>query len=498
MVNRIAIAVLLVGACTYDSPDPAQEPETPPVVGFEFTESGGDEGPTVAGTTLTVPVVLNKPFSERITVKCTAITGGGSAEELIDFTVGTHDIVFEAGVTRIDVAVDIVHDLLETEVEETFSLALTDATNATLNANKAIHTVVIADHLLPRVAFASTSTSTTEDTPSDLILMLTSPAEGPSTVVIGVASGTTAPADGDDYAILDGTVVSIPDGAMMVTVPIGEKDDGRQELDSENVSFELKGASPNLILGADKLATHAIADDDADPVATFAVKADTTTEDIGTFTVTIQLSEESELPVRVNYIRRGNDDTTDGSETTVNGTSVDFAPHTFGVAGDKTRTFTIQIVNDSRDELVETVIVDLTTGSGALVSVTERFTLSIAEDGKDTPTVEFQAAASTTTESSNTKNVTVTLSAPSDKTVTVDFTLAGTATNGPQSSGGNDYLLVPATVTFNPGTVSRNIVVDIHDNNPDNEQPETVEITLTNPGNANVGGVGVHTLTISD
>ncbi len=497
MVNRIAIAVLIVSACTYSSPDPVQEPETPPVVGFEFVSSGGDEGPTVAGTTLSVPVILDKPSTERITVQCTAISGGGNAEELIDFTVGTHDIVFEPGTTRVDVAVDIVHDLLETEVEETFALALTDASNATLNANKAIHTVVIADHLLPRIAFASTATSTTEDTPTELVLVLTSPAEGSSTVVIGVAGGATAPADGDDYAILDGAVVVIPDGAMTFTVPVGEIDDPRQELDTETVAFELKGASPNLIVGADKLATHAINDNDADPVASFQVASDTTIEGIGTYTVTVTLSDESELPVTVNYIRRGTDDTSDGNETTVNGSSLTFAPHTLGVAGETAKTFTIQITDDTRDELVENVIVDLTTATGASVS-NQRFTLNIAEDANDTPTVQFQAATSTATEANNTRNVVVTLSAASDKTVTVDFTVGGTATNGPQSGGGNDFLLANGTVSFAPDTTSRNISVDIHNNNPDTEPTETVEITLTTPSNATVGTPALHTLSISD
>ena len=499
MVNRFAVAVsFVVGACSYSSPDPgADAAETPPIVGFEFSDSGGDEGLTEAGTKLSIPVVLNKPSSQRVTVKCTALQGAGTAEELIDFEVVTHDLVFEPGETRVEVEVDIVHDLDDTEAAEGFALALDAAEGATLNANKAIHTVLISDHILPRVAFAQTATSTTENTQTNLTVVLTAPSEGTSTVVVGVTGGATAPADGDDYAITEGTVVNIPDGAMMATVPIGEKNDPRDELAIETVIFELKGASQNLVLGTDRISTHSILDDDTPPIATIMVNSDTQPEG-GSATVTVVLSEESELPITVNYARQNADDTAEDTDATVSGTSVEFAPHTFGVAGDKTKTFTIAITNDTRDELVETVIVELTTATNASVQANSRFTLSISEDANDRPTVQFALPDSTVNESANNKPVMVTLSNPSDRTVTVAFTVGGTATNGPASNGGNDFALAPGTLTFDPDSQSQTITVDIHQNPPGSEPDETVVLTLTGPTNASLGTPSVHELTIID
>jgi hypothetical protein len=492
MVNRLAIAVLVVvGGCLYSSPTVTEEPEPPPLVSFEFAESGADE----AIDTVTIPVVLSKPSAKPVTVRCQVIAGG-TAEEVQDFTVATLDVTFAPGVTRAEVAVDIVPDNDETETDETIVLALVNPTNATLDEQKAIHEVLISDHILPRVTFMTTTTTTVESTQTQLVLALTAPSEGVSTVVIGVAGGATDPADNDDFAITEGTVVSIPNDATTISIPIGEIDDLRDE-PSQNVVFELKGASQNLITGAAKIANHRIDDNDDPPIASFMVTTDDTLEDAGTVMVTVRLTEESELPISVNYVRQT--DTADDIDAVVNGQAVDFAPHTFGVPGDKTKTFTITIDNDGRDELIETVIVDLTTATNASVQAASRYTLRILEDANDTPTVQFAAATSDATEADPSKDIVVTLSAASDKTVTVSFTVGGTANNGPTDTGNNDFELAPGVVTFAAGTTSRNISVDIHDNDPPtNESGETVVVTLTTPDNATLGTPATHTLTISE
>ena len=145
------------------------------------------------------------------------------------------------------------------------------------------------------------------------------------------------------------------------------------------------------------------------------------------------------------------------------------------------------------------MIVDLTTATNASVQANSRFTLSIAEDANDTPTVQFAMAESAASESNNNRTIAVTLSEASDKTVTVMFTVGGTANNGPTSTGNNDFELAPGTLTFNPDTNQRTITVDIHDNDPpNNEGNETVVLTLTNPTNATLGTQATHTLTISE
>src|SRR5262249_43101306 len=90
---------------------------------------------------------------------------------------------------------------------------------------------------------------------------------------------------------------------------------------------------------------------------------------------------------------------------------------------------------------------------------------------------------------------TATLSAPSSKTITVDYTTAdGTA------KAGSDYVAVsaasPGHLTFNPGQTSQTfpiqIIGDIF-----NEPDETFTVTLTNAVNAGIAS-GTGTCTILD
>ena len=75
-------------------------------------------------------------------------------------------------------------------------------------------------------------------------------------------------------------------------------------------------------------------------------------------------------------------------------------------------------------------------------------------------------------------NFTVSLSAASGRTVTVDYaTLAGTATHG------SDFNAASGTLTFNPGQTSKTVTIAlVGDTLP--EPDETFLLSLTNPSGA--------------
>jgi len=58
------------------------------------------------------------------------------------------------------------------------------------------------------------------------------------------------------------------------------------------------------------------------------------------------------------------------------------------------------------------------------------------------------------------------------------------------------YTLADGTLTFDPGVTSQDISITIVDDS-DQEPDETIEVTLSNPVNATVGGNTVHTYTIN-
>ncbi len=107
------------------------------------------------------------------------------------------------------------------------------------------------------------------------------------------------------------------------------------------------------------------------------------------------------------------------------------------------------------------------------------------------PEANFAMASSSAAEDAGTHNVGVTLSFAPTATVTLDYTVGGTATSTA------DYAALTGSVDVASGTTSVNIPVTIIDDAA-SEGAETVELTLTAGGDYTVGATSVHTLTIQD
>ena len=112
------------------------------------------------------------------------------------------------------------------------------------------------------------------------------------------------------------------------------------------------------------------------------------------------------------------------------------------------------------------------------------------------PVADFASASSSAAESAGTRNITVSLSPAPSSSVTVAYTLSGTAVRG------SDYTI--SGVTSNSGTVTVGpsgtavIAVAITDDSAA-ESAETVVLTLGNGSGYTVGTAApVHTLTVSD
>jgi Concanavalin A-like lectin/glucanases superfamily/Calx-beta domain len=110
------------------------------------------------------------------------------------------------------------------------------------------------------------------------------------------------------------------------------------------------------------------------------------------------------------------------------------------------------------------------------------------------PTVNFSATESSTNEENEeTVNIQISLDMPSDSTVTVPYTVSGTAENGIDYTGPT-----PASpITFKAGETVKNIQVSIIDD-VYIDGGESILLTLGTPVNANPGFTLVHTLSIVD
>ncbi|NOY81102.1 MAG: hypothetical protein GXP31_08870, partial [Kiritimatiellaeota bacterium] len=105
----------------------------------------------------------------------------------------------------------------------------------------------------------------------------------------------------------------------------------------------------------------------------------------------------------------------------------------------------------------------------------------------------FDGAMSSAAEDDGTANIEVDLKTASQQKVAIDYAVTG----GTATGGGVDYTLADGTLIFDPGETSKTIDVAIVDD-VTGEPDETVEITLSNPSNAKLGPITLHTVTIRD
>lgn len=199
----------------------------------------------------------------------------------------------------------------------------------------------------------------------------------------------------------------------------------------------------------------------------------------------IKLSAASTKTVTVNYSLSGTA-ATNIDYTIKPVSSLNFVP------GQTSRNITIAPIDDSADEADETVVLTISSVTNATLGTQRTHTRTIIDnDVAPTVSAAFTRATASGDESQPT-TLAVKLSAASSQTVTVNYTVSGTATSS------SDYSLKPTgPLSFAPGQTTRNITITPADDTTD-ETDETVVLTLASATNATLGSQRTHTRTIAD
>ncbi|MHC4387740.1 MAG: lamin tail domain-containing protein, partial [Planctomycetota bacterium] len=114
-------------------------------------------------------------------------------------------------------------------------------------------------------------------------------------------------------------------------------------------------------------------------------------------------------------------------------------------------------------------------------------------DAADT-VVQFDSPTSSGIETESPAMLAVTLLYPVEgQAVTVDYA----ATGGTAVGGGTDYTLAPGTLILTAEAATQTIDINIMDDGP-YEDDETIEVTLSNPNNVELGAITQHVFTILD
>ena len=393
-------------------------------------------------------------------------TSDGTALVGSDFVAARDTLTITAGTTGGTIPVDLTDDL-EDEENETFDLALTSPSNATILDGSATGTIEDNDDP-PTLAVTDADGPEGGEAAFEVSLSATSGRE--VTVTYDAVDGTAIV--GADFETTAGTL-TFPPGTRALPVMVELTDDPIDEADE---TFELRLESPVHATLADDVGAGTIRDGDDPP--TLAVTGADGPEG-GEAAFEVSLSATSGREVTVTY------DAVDG--TAIVGADFEAKAGTLTFPpGTRALPVPVPLIDDDIDEADETF--ELRLESPVHATLADGVGAGTIRDGDDPPELSLAAARAT---EGTTAAFVVTLTAASGFEVTVSYaTTEGTA------KAPDDFAATSGVLTFAPGTVRRMVSVAIADDALD-EPEETFELALSMPENATVSQ-GTATGTIVD
>ena len=359
---------------------------------------------------------------------------------------------------------------LEDEIDEeneTFTLDLSNPGGATIQDGAATGTINDDDEP-PAIVIADAEAE--EGEAVEFTVTLSAITTRTVTVDYATAGGTAQ--EGADYTATSGTLTFAP-GEDAQTIAVSTRED---EVDEENETFTLNLSNPDGATIQDGAATGTINDDDEPPAI---VIADAEAEEGETAEFTVTLSAITTRTVTVDYATAGGT-AQEGADYTATSGTLTFAP------GEDAQTIAVSTREDEVDEENETFALNLSNPDGATIQ--DGAATGTINDDDEPPAIVIADAEA---EEGETAEFTVTLSAITTRTVTVDY-----ATAGGTAQEGADYTATSGTLTFAPGEDAQTIAVSTREDEVD-EENETFALNLSNPDGATIQD-GTATGTIND
>ena len=412
---------------------------------------------------------------------------GGTATSGTDYAaVAAGALTFAAGTTSRTITVSVTGDAAN-EVNETVIITLSNATTGA-GIGTAIGTGTITDNDTPGFSINSPSVDEGDSGMTSLTFTVSLSPAPATAATVNWAEGTGGTAtSGTDYTAIAGGTLTFSAGTATRTITVSVTGDTTHEAD-ETVVITLSNASTGTNISTAS-GTGTITNDDSG----LTIDSPSVTEgDSGSanlvFTVTLDPASSSQ--VTVNYARTGGT-ATSGTDFTALAASTTL---TFA-ASETSKTIAVSVTGDTINEANETVIVTLSSASGADI-VTASGTGTITDD--DTPRFSINSPSVVEGDSSTTNlEFTVTLSPASYQATTVDYATAAAGT----ATAGTDFTAISATtLTFAAGDTSKTFMVSVTGDTTDEGAGETVVAALSDAtGNAEIGtSSGTGTITDDD
>ena len=242
----------------------------------------------------TFTVTLSPASGKTVTVNYA--TANGTASAPADYTAKSGGLTFSAGETTKTVTVLTKGDVLD-EDNETFTLDLSGAANATISDNQGVGTIN-DDDPLPSITVGDISVSEGDAGTQNAAFTVTLSAASGRTVAVDYTTTNGSAVAPDDYTTTTGTLTFAPgETTKDVNVPVVG------ELDTElTESFTLNLSAPTNATVADGVGVGTITDTDPDPT----VSVDDVTQNEGNAgttnaAFTVELAASSYKTVTVEY-----------------------------------------------------------------------------------------------------------------------------------------------------------------------------------------------------
>ena len=432
---------------------------------FSIADASVTEGDS-GSVNMTFTVTLSASSTSRLTVDY-ADAGTGTATSGTDYTAVTAGtLTFAPGATSRTIAVSVTGDEAN-EANETVVLELSNPSSGT-GIGRASGTGTITDNDTPSFSIDSPSVAEGDSSTTSLTFTVSlSPASATQVTVNYADAGTGTATSGTDYtALASSTTLTFAAGTSSQTITVSVTGDTTYEAD-ETVVLTLSGASAGTNITTAS-GTGTITNDDPG----LSIDSPSVVEGDGgsvNLVFTVTLAPTSSSQVTVNYADAGTGTATSGTDYTALSAS---SMLTFA-AGTSSQTITVSVTGDTANEADETVIITLSSASGADIA-TASGTGTITDN--DTPNFSIDSPSVAEGDSSTTTlTFTVSLNPASHQPVTVDY-----AQTGGTATSGTDYTAVAAgMLSFAAGDTSQTITVTVTGDTM-YEASETVIITLSN------------------
>ena len=447
----------------------------PPSVSIAVAPASvSEDGATNLVYTVTRSLNLSSPTVVNITT-------GGTATSGTDYTGGVATVSIPAGATTATITINPTADA-GFEADETVILTVAAGSGYTVGAPaSATGTILNDDVLSASITVAPASVS--EDGAANLVYTVTL-SQAPLVAIAVNFTVTGTATSGTDYAAVT-SPVTIAAGATTGTVTVNPAADATIET-NETVILTLN-AGTGYTVGAPASATGTILNDDLPTLTINDVTVNEGNAGTTNFTFTVSLSAPAG-PGGVTFdIATANGTASAGVDYVANSLTGQTIP-----AGNSTYSFTVLVNGDTLSEPNKTFFVNVTNVTNAVVGDAQ----GVGTITNDDPAPSLSINDVTVTEgNAGTVNAvfTVTLSAASGQTVTVNYATAdGTATQPA------DYTNTSGTLTFTPGATTQTITVPVIGETVP-EANETFFVNLSGAVNATIAdNQGVGTITNDD